>query len=148
MEKCFDLKSGVYPCESSIEIPTWKQGKMVTLTPFKDEVWESIMKLGGIVTTNHTESGFAYLVTFIGKPYGASIIKKRGSYGHENNLFELGVTYQTDDGQPPHLCYNTPITNDVIGDLTDSDVVSLLHLISKLDGNGKIRQPSQIKPGS
>lgn len=59
--------------------------------------------------------------------YGASVIKHYGSYGYENNLFELAVLDSNDD-----LCYDTPLTDDVIGNLTNDEVLELLEKIKNL----------------
>lgn len=62
--------------------------------------------------------------------YGASVVMNRVSYGHEDGLWELGVIkFDRDEW---HLDYDTPITNDVIGYLTEKDVKRLLIEISKL----------------
>ena len=62
--------------------------------------------------------------------YGASVIKHYGSYGYEEDLFELAVLYFEDD--IPHLTYTTPITDDVIGNLTNEEVLELLERIKNL----------------
>jgi hypothetical protein len=59
--------------------------------------------------------------------YGASIVKHRFSYGNEDDLWELAVTDK--DG---NLCYDTPITDDVIGYLTEQDVNDTLDQIAAL----------------
>ncbi len=69
--------------------------------------------------------GFCYRFGFP-NGYGASVIKHDGSYGHEDDLFELGVLKGDD------LCYDTPITDDVVGYLTNQEVLDLLKDISKL----------------
>lgn len=60
--------------------------------------------------------------------YGASVVRHKYSYGWEKMLWELGVT-TADDGE---LCYDTPITSDVIGHLTDEEVEKLLDEIEAL----------------
>lgn len=65
--------------------------------------------------------------------YGASVVKHFGSYGFEDDLFELAVIYF--DGNNWHLTYNTPITNDVIGYLTNDEVLELLKEIEDLRCN-------------
>lgn len=67
--------------------------------------------------------------------YGASVIKHRGSYGFEEDKFELGVIYFYNPLEPNkyELSYNTPITNNVIGYLTNEEVLELLERIKKLD---------------
>lgn len=59
--------------------------------------------------------------------YGASVIKHDHSYGGKEGKYELAVLDK--DGA---LCYDTPITEDVIGHLTMGDVENLLAEISYL----------------
>ena len=59
--------------------------------------------------------------------YGASVIKHDHSYGGKKGLYELAVLDK--DGA---LCYDTPITEDVIGHLTMGEVDKLLVEISHL----------------
>ncbi len=59
--------------------------------------------------------------------YGASVIKHKFSYGNEDDLFELAVLY---DGK---ITYSTEITGDVLGYLTDEDVLFYLSEIRDLE---------------
>ena len=59
--------------------------------------------------------------------YGASVIKHDHSYGGSEGLWELAVL-----GTDGELTYETPITSDVIGWLTDEDVDGLLSQINEL----------------
>ena len=58
--------------------------------------------------------------------YGASVIRSRYSYGGEDGLYELAVMLNGS------LCYDTPITSDVIGRLTPEAVTELLGQIEML----------------
>lgn len=58
--------------------------------------------------------------------YGASIAKHLGSLGHSKDLFQLAVLK---DG---YLCFDTPITHDRIGWLSNQEVLDLLKKISEL----------------
>ena len=58
--------------------------------------------------------------------YGGSVICGLGSYGGDSGLWELGVFRDGD------LCYDTPITDDVIGYLTVDGVADLLEKIEAL----------------
>jgi hypothetical protein len=60
--------------------------------------------------------------------YGASIVKHDFSYGGKSGLWELAVI-----GKDGHLCYDTPITNDVLGWLTDEEVNNTLQQIVDLN---------------
>lgn len=70
--------------------------------------------------------------------YGASVVKRFGSYGYEQDLFELAVLcFDTDDKNGAdvygQLCYDTLITDGVIGYLTNDKVLELLEKIKNLD---------------
>jgi hypothetical protein len=58
--------------------------------------------------------------------YGASVIKHDCSYGNVDDLFELAVLY---DGQ---ITYDTDFTQDVIGWLTQDEVIEFLEHIKNL----------------
>ena len=62
--------------------------------------------------------------------YGASVIRHRYSYGGNRGLYELAVIYF--DGDDWSIAYNTPITDDVLGCLRESDVTNTLLEIKKL----------------
>jgi hypothetical protein len=69
--------------------------------------------------------GVHAMVTF-DNGYGASIVKTDRSYGGKEGLYELAVLF---DGL---ISYDTPITNDVIGFLTEDEVTELLQKIEAL----------------
>ena len=58
--------------------------------------------------------------------YGASVVKSLYSYGGNQDLYELAVI--KDDA----ICYDTPITDDVLGYLTEDDVTKYLGQIQEL----------------
>ena len=58
--------------------------------------------------------------------YGASIIRSPYSYGGNQDLYELAVIKDN------AICYDTPITDDVIGYLTEDDVTKYLGQIQEL----------------
>ena len=64
--------------------------------------------------------------------FGASVIKHNGSYGHNIDLWELAVIrfYKNDEW---HITYDTDITDNVIGDLSDEDVRDFLTRIQELN---------------
>ena len=65
--------------------------------------------------------------------YGASVIKHLSSYGHEEDLWELAVIVFTGESNDCwNLTYDTPITDDVKGWLTDEEVRTLLAEIKAL----------------
>lgn len=63
--------------------------------------------------------------------YGASVIRGPWTYGGEKGLFELAVMH---DGK---LDYTTPLTEDVIGHLTEAQVEDLLAQIEALPAKEK-----------
>ena len=58
--------------------------------------------------------------------YGASVIRSPYSYGGNQGLYELAVIKDN------AICYDTPITDDVIGYLTEDDVTKYLGQIQEL----------------
>lgn len=63
--------------------------------------------------------------------YGASVVKRKGSYGFEKGFFELAVIKYNKKGKW-YIDYDTYITNDVLGWLTEDSVNSLLDEIMEL----------------
>ena len=59
--------------------------------------------------------------------YGASVIKGPYTYGGPDGKWELAVLKNDE------ICYDTPITNDVVGRLNDPEVDRLLRQISQLE---------------
>ncbi len=65
--------------------------------------------------------------------YGASVIRTQSSYGGRSGLWELAVIKYCGDGIDAfHLTYETPITDDVVGYLTDEEVDKLLTQVEEL----------------
>lgn len=92
--------------------------------------------------------------------YGASVVKHLGSYGYDQDLWELAVirfgkydelcveyfenhdcdeeleelldAMESDEDDVYDLTYDTPITDDIEGHLTDEDVRNLLARIKEL----------------
>lgn len=59
--------------------------------------------------------------------YGVSVIRTEMSYGNKEGLFELAVLDSTGD-----ITYETPITADVIGWLTEEDVSRVMEQVQSL----------------
>ena len=74
--------------------------------------------------------GVHYVFRFA-NDYGASVIKFTGSYGYRKDQWELGVIIFDEDGHYG-LTYDTPVTDDVLGYLTDEVVRNLLEEIKEL----------------
>lgn len=65
--------------------------------------------------------------------YGASVVRFSGSYGGTAGLWELAVIKFTGDGITDFtLDYTTPITDDVLGHLSDEGVDAVLCRIEAL----------------
>jgi hypothetical protein len=79
--------------------------------------------------------GIQYLA-FYPNGYGASIVQHNFSYGHDQGLWELAVI----KGKEAHwgICYDTPITSDVLGHLSEAEVEDVLLQIEALEANPKI----------
>lgn len=78
-------------------------------------------------------NGIQYVFRFR-NDYGASVIKSEHSYGHEKDLWlRLAVIKFYGPGKRQwYLIYNTPIMDDVIGNLTDEEIRDLLKKIKEL----------------
>ena len=85
-----------------------------------------------LVKMQETLGGIQYRFKF-DNGYGASVVKNLGSYGHDRDLWELAVIwYSHPEKDIWYLTYDTDITDDVIGYLTDEKVISILKQISEL----------------
>lgn len=83
------------------------------------------------VTTDIYNGPAMQHIYFFANGYGASVIQNCYSYGHEYGLYELAVLK---DGR---LCYDTPITSNVIGYLTADKVAEYLQRIEELPKEGE-----------
>ena len=91
-----------------------------------------------LVSQSSSLGGIQYMFRFKNH-YGASVVKHDYSYGHENDLWEIAVIkYSRDDEW--HITYNTDITNDVIGYLSDEEVREILKRISELNNDKKEKE--------
>jgi len=79
-----------------------------------------------LVENNNVHGGTQRIYKFP-NGYGASIIRHKGSYGFKDGLWELAVLDSTGT-----LCYDTSVTNDVIGYLSDEEVILKLNEIRGL----------------
>ena len=83
---------------------------------------------------NPNKDGIQYIAKYPNN-YGASIVQHSFSYGGNKGLWELAVIKYEPNETNIHnfdLDCTTPITNDVIGYLTESDVNELLDKIEEL----------------
>ena len=119
----------------------------IYITPLSVNFITFVKSLGGKVTENHilpedgikTNFKFHYTISFPTTKYSYSIVKGGGSYGRNADLFELAVLY--DD----HLCYDTDITDDVIGYLEEEDLYAMVNLLLRLDEQGHIRPLKEVE---
>ena len=80
---------------------------------------------------NHKDSKGIQRIYKFPNGYGASVVKHKYSYGGKDGKWELAVINNiTDEGF--EMCYDTEITDDVIGYLNDPEVDRLLYLIRDL----------------
>ena len=79
--------------------------------------------------SNQIKDGIQYL-TFYPNGYGASIVQHEFSYGGKIGLWELAVIKGTE--KEWNICYDTPITSDVLGYLEEAEVDELLTKIETL----------------
>ncbi len=59
--------------------------------------------------------------------YGISVVRSQYIYGGDKGLYEIAVL-----DYEGHITYTTPITDDVIGSLTEDDVTKIMEDIQKL----------------
>jgi hypothetical protein len=67
---------------------------------------------------------------FFDNGYGVSIVKHSFSYGGELGLWELAVL--KGDANKWTLCYDTPITGDVMGYLEEDEVNKIVNDVKEL----------------
>ena len=83
---------------------------------FNDLEFKPHSNMNGIMSRIEFENG-----------YGASVVKGEYTYGGEDGLYELAVLDSNGD-----LIYDTPITSDVEGYLSEAQVTDLLIKIQQL----------------
>ena len=67
---------------------------------------------------------------FFSNGYGVSVVRFPGSYGYLQGLYEVAVIEGTD--KEYELCYDTPITDDVLGHLDEQDVENIIKEVAAL----------------
>ena len=80
-----------------------------------------------LVETNDHYGGIQRIYKFP-NGYGASVIRHNGSYGSAQGLWELAVL----DSDTNEITYSTSVSNDVIGYLSDEEVILKLNEIRGL----------------
>ena len=90
--------------------------EITNMKTFNDLKFEPHRNMNGVMSRITFENG-----------YGASIVKGEYTYGGKEGLYELAVLDSNGD-----LTYSTPITNDVLGHLSEDDVTKVLEQIQNL----------------
>lgn len=78
----------------------------------------------------HTTLFGVHAKHFFDNGYGISVVRGPQSYGAEQGLYEAAVLKGIEDNWK--ICYDTPITEDVLGYLTEEEVEVLLYEIENL----------------
>lgn len=80
--------------------------------------------------THHSLNGGDQYKFKFANGYGASVVRHNYSYGRETGKWELAVL----NGE--RISYDTPLTDDVLGYLSESDVAEYLNAIEALPKAG------------
>lgn len=84
--------------------------------------------------SNHPDTGIAAR-HFFPNGYGVSVVQfttpyGSGSYGADEGLYELAILKGIEE--KCEICYDTPITDDVMGYLTIDDIDTILNQVESL----------------
>lgn len=88
------------------------------------------MKFTDLEFEPHPDWEGTQAVKFFENGYGVSVIMSPYSYGGPDGLYEIAVIKGLEDEW--EICYDTPITDDVMGYLTKEDVETVLNQVEKL----------------
>ncbi len=77
-------------------------------------------------------NGGRQVVVQFGNGYGASVVRGPYTYGGSDGLFEVAVLLFDVETNDWHLPYATPVTDDVLGHLTEDEVARTLTEIHDL----------------
>lgn len=67
---------------------------------------------------------------FFQNGYGVSVVQFPGSYGYDEGLYEVAILKGLEEDW--EICYDTPITDDVIGYQSVEDIDNLLSQVESL----------------
>lgn len=79
---------------------------------------------------NRVDEDHIHALQFFENGYGVSVVRFPGSYGYDKGLYELAVLKGTVNDYD--LCYDTPITDDVIGHLNESSIENIIKEVESL----------------
>lgn len=96
-------------------------------TPLEEKYVEQLKKMAETFKQKSLFGGLQYTAYFK-NGYGIDIVKHNGSYGREDDKWEIAVMKDGD------CCYTTPITDDVIGWLTSEEVMHYAMRVKMLKG--------------
>lgn len=89
--------------------------------------------LGEVIVKSKFRLGGEQYIFRFPNDYGASVIRNPYSYGGDKGLWEIAVAKFYGDGDNDwDIDYDTDITDDVLGGLTDEDVLETLKQIKEL----------------
>lgn len=94
--------------------------KKILITKTKPILWKSLK----IYNLSHIRQAKDTIIMFFKNGYGVSVVRFKmafgyGSYTDNDSEWELAVLFGNEEWT---LTYNTPITDDVIGHLTGTEV--------------------------
>ena len=78
----------------------------------------------------YSVAGGRWTKHFFDNGYGISVVRFPGSYGFRDGLYESAVLKGTEEDW--EICYDTWITNDVLGYQSEEEVEVLLHDVENL----------------
>jgi len=85
------------------------------------------MDISEYLVKEHDFNGGTQRVYKFPNGYGASVVRHKGSYGYSKGLWELAVLNEFGE-----LDYTTPITNDVLGHLSEEEIILKINEIRGL----------------
>ena len=88
------------------------------------------MKFTDLNFKPHSIDGGVQSRHFFPNGYGVSVVRFPGSYGYEQDLYEVAVIQGNDDDYD--LCYDTPITDDAMGHRDEIDVENIMEEVQAL----------------
>lgn len=97
------------------------------------------------VTPTRNRPGDAQFVYRFRNGYGASVVQNGTSYTADGRLWELAVIrFENAADNSWDICYETPITNDVIGYLDPEDVITYLNRVGDLPPDAQALPGAQL----